>query len=242
MIDGAAARLRDQSDDDAVAVPPVAPRPRAVVPAPVAAPIPPSPPLAAPLCPRPTGLAERMSRLMDRPIAGWSLVPGDPVLDMRGFGWTAALRADWRAIRAEAQGDAGPVLWRHGAPVDAALAHRPATRALIAAIAGVEEAAFVALAPGAHVPPRRGPTRALLTCHLGLAVPRDGDVRMRVHDRIVRWAEGETLVFDDTCEHEMWNDSGAARIVLAIRFARPLRQPGRWVADRMLRWMRRAGA
>lgn len=235
MIDRAAVLLRDEGDDRArtVAAQPAAPRTRVLAPAPVPAP-PPSPP------PRVT-LAGRAWRLMDRPIAGWSLVPGDPVLDMRGFGWTAGLRADWRVIRAEAipgGGDDTP-LWRGGAPVDAALAHRPATRALIAAIPGVEEAAFVALAPGAHVPARRGPTRALLTCHLGLAVPRDGDVRMRVHDRIVRWAEGETLVFDDTCPHEMWNDSSGARIVLAIRFARPLRQPGRWVAGRMLRWMRR---
>src|SRR3546814_18910846 len=46
-------------------------------------------------------------------------------------------------------------------------------------------------------------TKGLLTCHLGLIVPRDGDVRMRIGDRIIRW-EGETLVFDDTHPHEVW--------------------------------------
>lgn len=72
---------------------------------------------------------------------------------------------------------------------------------------------------------RRGTTKGLLTCHLGLAVPRDGDARMRVRDQIVRWAEGETLVFDDTHPHELWNEARAARIVLRLRFARPCASP-----------------
>ena len=91
------------------------------------------------------------------------------------------------------------------------------------------------LPPGAHHAIRRGATKGLITCHLGLVVPRDGDVRMRVGDRVVRWSEGETLVFDDTYDHEVWNEASGTRIVLRIRFDRPLRNPGKWVADRVRR-------
>ena len=102
-------------------------------------------------------------------------------------------------------------------------------------VSSKNSASFAILPPGAHVPMHRGATRGLVTCHLGLIVPRDGDVRMRVGDRMVRWAEGETLVFDDTYDHEAWNDTGGIRVVLRVRVRRPLRQPGRWFADTLLR-------
>ena len=47
----------------------------------------------------------------------------------------------------------------------------------------------------------------------------------------MRWAEGETLVFDDTYQHEVWNDTDGTRVVLLIQFERPLRNPGKWIAD-----------
>ena len=97
---------------------------------------------------------------------------------------------------------------------------------------GLNSAFFSILAPGTHIPEHRGVTKGLITCHLGLIVPRDGDVRMRVGDRIVRWAEGETLVFDDTYDHEVWNETSGTRVVLLIQFERPLRQPGQ--VDRRL--------
>ena len=182
--------------------------------------------------------------LADRVIAGFSLVPVAPVLDVRGFGWTRDLRENWRAIRDEAQaaslarapGSAFP-LWRGGDRVESNAALCPATAATIAAIPGLDSASFAILAPGAHVPAHRGATRGLLTCHLGLIVPRDGDARMRVGDRVVRWAEGETLLFDDTYDHEAWNETGGTRVVLRVRVRRPLRQPGRWIASALL-WLR----
>ena len=108
------------------------------------------------------------------------------------------------------------------------------------AIPGLNSAFFSILAPGTHIPDHRGVTKGLITCHLGLIVPRDGDVRMRVHDRIVRWAEGETLVFDDTYQHEVWNETNGTRVVLLIQFERPLRQPGKWFADLFMGFVRRS--
>jgi beta-hydroxylase len=202
----------------------------------------------------------------DRLIASSSLVSTDPILDVRAFPWTAILRENWQAIRHEAiavalQGEASPslatispdhraiaavnmwrsfFLWGYSFPIEDNLAQCPETAKIVAQIPGLNSAFFSILAPGTHIPNHRGVTKGLITCHLGLIVPRDGDVRMRVDDRIVRWAEGETLVFDDTYSHEVWNDTHGTRVVLLIQFERPLRQPGRWIADTFLKVVRRS--
>lgn len=202
----------------------------------------------------------------DRLIASSSLVSNDPVLDMRDFPWTATLRENWRAIRDEAiavalRGEASPSLstispdhrsiaevnkwrsffiWGYGYRIDDNADRCPRTAALVEGIPGLNSAFFSILAPGTHIPDHRGVTKGLITCHLGLIVPRDGDVRMRVHDRTVRWAEGETLVFDDTYQHEVWNDTGGTRVVLLVQFERPLRHPGKWFAAKFLNIVRRS--
>lgn len=204
--------------------------------------------------------------LFDRLISSSSLVSNEPVLDVRDFPWTALLREHWHDIRAEAiavalQGDASPslatispdhraiaavnmwrsfFLWGYGFAIEDNLEQCPKTAAIVARIPGLNSAFFSILAPGTHIPDHRGVTKGLITCHLGLIVPRDGDVRMRVDDRIVRWSEGETLVFDDTYQHEVWNDTAGTRVVLLIQFARPLRRPGKWIADLFLGIVRRS--
>lgn len=211
-------------------------------------------------------VGKHLRGVFDRLIAGSSLVPNDPVLDVRDFPWTALLREHWEAIRAEARavalvGHAAPslatispdhraiaevdkwrsfFLWGYGYPIDENLDRCPRTAATIARIPGLNTAFFSILAPGTHIPEHRGVSKGLITCHLGLIVPRDGDVRMRVHDRTVRWAEGETLVFDDTYRHEVWNDTDGTRVVLLIQFERPLRHPGRWFADLFLGFVKRS--
>ncbi len=229
------------------------------------------PPVAdAPVQPRPRRpliitIGKALRGVFDRLIASSSLVPNDPVLDMRLFPWTQMLRENWQAIRVEAEGVAlrrhaapslsiispdhraiaAPEMWRsfflwgYGYRIDENADRCPVTAALVERIPGLNSAFFSILAPGTHIPEHRGVTKGLITCHLGLMVPRDGDVRMRVRDRVVRWAEGETLVFDDTYRHEVWNDTGGTRVVLLIQVARPLRAPGKWVADLFLRGIRR---
>lgn len=211
-------------------------------------------------------LGKHFRGFFDRLIASSSLVSNAPVLDVRDFGWTAMLRENWQAIREEAtavalRGNAAPSLstispdhrsiaevnkwrsffiWGYGYRIDENADRCPKTSALVERIPGLNSAFFSILAPGTHIPDHRGVTKGLITCHLGLVVPRDGDVRMRVHDRIVRWSEGQTLVFDDTYQHEVWNDTEGTRVVLLIQFERPLRNPGKWIADTFLRIVRRS--
>jgi aspartyl/asparaginyl beta-hydroxylase (cupin superfamily) len=53
-----------------------------------------------------------------------------------------------------------------------------------------------------------------------LLVP-PGRVGMRFGDTVVTWNEGCCLVFDDTFEHEAWNHSDRARVVLLATFTWP---------------------
>lgn len=256
--DASQARRRSAADDAAHA--PAGPRPRSV-PTAVAAPLRAEPDRRFVVR---TGKALR--GLFDRLIASSSLVANDPVLDVRNFAWTAHLRDQWRGIRAEAlgvalQGQAAPslamispdhraiarigmwrsfFLWGYGYAIDDNIARCPVTAAAVRQVPGLTTAFFSILAPGTHIPTHRGVTKGLITCHLGLIVPRDGDVRMRVGDRILRWAEGETLVFDDTYRHEVWNETSGTRVVLLIQFKRPLRNPGKIIAETFLKIVRRS--
>ena len=40
------------------------------------------------------------------------------------------------------------------------------------------------------------------------------------------WSEGKSLIFDDTYEHHVWNDTGRTRVVLFLDVMRPTRFPG----------------
>ncbi len=45
--------------------------------------------------------------------------------------------------------------------------------------------------------------------------------RLRVADETREWQEGKCLIFDDTVEHEAWNDSNQIRGNLMVDFLRP---------------------
>jgi aspartate beta-hydroxylase len=70
-----------------------------------------------------------------------------------------------------------------------------------------------------HIAPHCGPVNTRLTCHLGLVVTPASE--LRVGREVVRWQEGRCLVFDDSFEHEVWNKSETARVVLLIQFWHP---------------------
>jgi aspartyl/asparaginyl beta-hydroxylase (cupin superfamily) len=75
------------------------------------------------------------------------------------------------------------------------------------------------LRPGARIPPHHGVLNSRLICHLPLIVPdRCG---FRVGNETRAWEEGKLLVFDDSMEHEAWNDSDRDRVVLIFDVWRP---------------------
>lgn len=81
-------------------------------------------------------------------------------------------------------------------------------------------ALFSRLKPGARIPPHNGMLNTRLICHLPLIVPPNCGA-LRVGNTTRPWVEGEAFVFDDSVEHEAWNDSDRERVVLLFDVWRP---------------------
>jgi tetratricopeptide (TPR) repeat protein len=78
---------------------------------------------------------------------------------------------------------------------------------------------FSLLRPGAHIPPHNGLINTRLIGHLPLIVP--GQCRLRVGNETREWQPGKVWLFDDTIEHEAWNDSAETRVILIFEVSRP---------------------
>jgi aspartyl/asparaginyl beta-hydroxylase (cupin superfamily) len=78
---------------------------------------------------------------------------------------------------------------------------------------------FSLLRGGARIAPHTGMFNTRLVCHLPLIVPPG--CHFRVGNEVREWKEGKLFVFDDTIEHEAWNDSKEDRVVLIFDIWRP---------------------
>jgi aspartyl/asparaginyl beta-hydroxylase (cupin superfamily) len=123
-------------------------------------------------------------------------------------------------------------LLQNGQRIDANARHCPKT---LDAVANLEQpqvpgaspnAMFSLLAPGTRIPPHTGVANTRLVCHLPLIVP--DNCGFRCGETIREWRIGEAFVFDDTIEHEAWNDSDQLRVVLIV----DLWPPALGLADR----------
>lgn len=109
-------------------------------------------------------------------------------------------------------------LWRHGERVDDMCERCPLTAAALNAVPqaqGAERmptAFFSILQPHTRIPAHTGVSNVRAIVHLPLIVPPGCGFRVGGETR--HWRVGESLVFDDTIEHEAWNDSEAIRAVL----------------------------
>jgi aspartyl/asparaginyl beta-hydroxylase (cupin superfamily) len=84
-------------------------------------------------------------------------------------------------------------------------------------------AMFSLLKPRTHIPPHCGVSNVRLITHLPLIVP-DG-CAFRVGNDVRNWVPGQAWVFDDTIEHEAWNDSDELRVILMFDVWHPQLSP-----------------
>jgi aspartyl/asparaginyl beta-hydroxylase (cupin superfamily) len=80
-------------------------------------------------------------------------------------------------------------------------------------------AMFSLLKPGTRIPPHTGVTNVRLVTHLALIIPEGCGFRVGNDTR--QWIPGRAWVFDDTIEHEAWNDSDKLRVVLIFDIWHP---------------------
>lgn len=116
-------------------------------------------------------------------------------------------------------------LWKNGEPVaDNAERCPVAMRALQALplprIPGrAPNILFSMLRPKTHIPPHWGMLNTRLICHLPLIVPGQCSLRVGNHVRAVE--QDKLMIFDDSIEHEAWNDSDETRVVLLFEIWNP---------------------
>jgi aspartate beta-hydroxylase len=109
-------------------------------------------------------------------------------------------------------------LWEYGVPNQPVLDRCPKTAAALAAlpsapIPGRSPSAFFSiLKPRTRIPAHTGVTNTRTIVHLPLIVPAGCGFRVGGETR--EWYEGEAFAFDDTIEHEAWNNSDELRAVL----------------------------
>jgi aspartate beta-hydroxylase len=120
-------------------------------------------------------------------------------------------------------------LWKDGKREEEHCRRCPMTESALAQTPQVDipsrgpTAFFSILDAHTHIPPHTGSTNARLTVHLPLILP--GSCRFRVGGEIREWRPGEAWVFDDTIEHEAWNDADAPRAILIFDVWNPQLTP-----------------
>jgi aspartyl/asparaginyl beta-hydroxylase (cupin superfamily) len=110
--------------------------------------------------------------------------------------------------------------WKDAKRFEEACARCPRTAAAIDAVPLMHATnfgptvMFSVLAPRTHLPAHSSATNARLIVHLPIIVP--GNCRFRVGNTTRDWREGEAWVFDDTIDHEAWNDSDQTRVIMLL--------------------------
>jgi hypothetical protein len=163
--------------------------------------------------------------------------PSSGFIDPTPFPFVEVLESNWNAIREEylalrassfdpwvqghMHGGGWTVfgLFAIGQRIPAACEQCPRTADALQRVPGLSMAGFSRLDPRTHVKPHVGWAGSVYRLHLALVVPPE--CRLRVLAETRSWQEGRCLIFDDTVEHEAWNNSDSPRGVLMLDFLRP---------------------
>jgi aspartate beta-hydroxylase len=117
---------------------------------------------------------------------------------------------DWRVF----------IMKAYGVTQEKNLRRVPTVAAILDEAPEVMSATLSFLAPGKHIPEHRGPFRAILRFHLMLSMPCDDSgipvCVMNIDGVPYRLGDGESLLWDDTYRHEVWNRSDQVRIALLL--------------------------
>ena len=183
-----------------------------------------------------------------------STVGDKPVFRTEDFDWAVKLEQNWDVIRRELDGvladhdelpnfhDISPdqakiskgdswktfILFGFGFKAEKNCIRCPETTRVLESIPKLRTAFFSILSPGYQIPHHRGVTKGVIRGHLALVVPEDrANCYIRVDTENCHWEQGKCLVFDDTYDHEVFNDTPDRRVVLLLDVDRPMRFWGR---------------
>jgi len=182
----------------------------------------------------------------------YSTVGDHLVFDNRQFKWTELLENNWKSIRKEFEevlafhqllpnlqdiqqeqkvlnhDNKWKTFFLYGFGIKAILNCQtcPVTVNILEQIPGMKTAFFSILSPHKHIPAHKGLFKGFIRSHLGLIIPgQTNDCVMRIENEQINWKEGKVVVFDDTFEHEVWNNTDETRVILLIDVIRPFKFP-----------------
>jgi len=119
--------------------------------------------------------------------------------------------------------------YREGKPIADRCQRAPATMRAVQSLPQADVplrspvAMYSALQPRTRIPPHTGVANFRLVVHLPLVIPPGCGFRVGSETR--EWRIGEGWVFDDTIEHEAWNDSEEPRYILICDIWSPRLSP-----------------
>ena len=117
-------------------------------------------------------------------------------------------------------------LWKDGERQEEPCRRCPGTAALLDTLPLARQPGFAptvifsALEARTRIPPHTGSTNTRLLVHLPLILP--GPARFRVGNETRSWRMGEAWAFDDTIDHEAWNEADALRVIMILDIWNPL--------------------
>ena len=194
----------------------------------------------------------KLLQQVQKGIGRASAIGDHPFFSPAEFPWATEIEKNWRTIREELDlvltrrddlpnfQDISPdqkhlakedkwktfFFFAYGLEAPGNCARCPRTMQLLKTIPGAKTAFFSILSPRMHIPAHCGPYKGVIRYHLGLIIPEPKEqCRIRVADTVAHWEEGKSMFFDDTFEHEVWNDTDGMRVVLFMDVLRPLRWP-----------------
>jgi len=212
-------------------------------------------------------IGKELRPAIDRVIMRNSRIPDAAVQDKSFFPWITELERHWQAIRDEALAiraqeipSLGDISFDHGRIAQdrrwrtlflkgygyrmAGNARRaPVTARLIEKVPGLVTANFSVMEAGGHIPRHFGMTKGMLTYHLALKAPREREkCRMHLEEgetlHVLHWEDGQSFLFDDMFNHEVWNETDEDRYILLIQIKRPCRFAGNLIQNIFLKAVR----
>lgn len=126
-------------------------------------------------------------------------------------------KKDWKKLYIKWHSDIDPI----------AKQKCPKSCKIIKSLPDVTVAMFSVLSPGTHILPHKGLYKGCLRFHLGLDTPNSEDCFIVVDNKRYVWKNGESVLFDDTYEHWVKNNTNKTRIILFCDIVRPMKSFGK---------------
>ncbi|VVU95508.1 Aspartyl/Asparaginyl beta-hydroxylase [seawater metagenome] len=176
-----------------------------------------------------------------------SLISTDPVLNPDNFKECRILKKYWKIINKEAQDIINKKLnkditqdvlfqnlthdkWtkfyiKWGEIDPDAKNYMPFTTHLLNLLPNIKTGFLSILEPGSKIKPHNGPYSGFLRIHLGLDTPEDENCFIMVSGKKLIWKNGKIILFNDTYQHFVENNTNKRRIILFCDLVRPTKIP-----------------